>query len=409
MASIRTVTNSDQSTSYQVIWRDPELRNSRDQPGRQTSLTYSSRDAAEEMRRLLNANGQRLSAAKEVLRRKAKIAGGKPTVMDLLNRHIDNLTGITVRTRHDYRRQAAIHFGANLGPLLVDEVTWEHIARWVNAQTLSPKTVANLHGLLSAAFTTAVVKLRWRTDNPCTGVRLPRVDTDEDAMLFLDYDEVSVLVSEFADHWKPFVKTLVGTGMRWGEATAARVGDVRLNRAQPLIAVARAWQRDEHYRIQLAAPKSRRGRRPVSIGPGLVDILTPVVEGRPDDAWLFVGERGGLVRYKNWWPRVWRPAVERAMDPDRHGEARLRRRPRIHDLRHTHASWMLAEGMDVTVLSRRLGHTSIQTTVDRYGHLVDEHLQRAADAADRSLERILPVEKRDPGEVIPLQGDAGGQ
>lgn len=54
----------------------------------------------------------------------------------------------------------------------------------------------------------------------------------------------------------------------------------------------------------------------------------------------------------------------------------LRARPRIHDLRHTHASWLIPAGVPLTVIQGRLGHESIKTTSDRYGHLADD-----ADAA----------------------------
>ena len=59
-------------------------------------------------------------------------------------------------------------------------------------------------------------------------------------------------------------------------------------------------------------------------------------------------------------------------------------RPRIHDLRHTHVSWLIAQGVQLPAISRRLGHESITTTIDRYGHLlpeVDDGLVRALAAA----------------------------
>ncbi|WP_332108264.1 tyrosine-type recombinase/integrase [Mycobacterium branderi] len=58
---------------------------------------------------------------------------------------------------------------------------------------------------------------------------------------------------------------------------------------------------------------------------------------------------------------MWWPAVERAqLAPPR---------PRIHDLRHTCASWMITAGVPLPVIQRHLGHESIKTTIDLYGHL----------------------------------------
>lgn len=60
----------------------------------------------------------------------------------------------------------------------------------------------------------------------------------------------------------------------------------------------------------------------------------------------------------------------------------LRARPRIPDLRHTHASWLIAAGVPLTVIQRRLGHESIKTTSDLYGHLAEDADAAAAAALD---------------------------
>jgi integrase len=73
-------------------------------------------------------------------------------------------------------------------------------------------------------------------------------------------------------------------------------------------------------------------------------------------------------------------------DPD---APRLTKRPRVHDLRHTHASWMIAAGTDLFVLQRRLGHESITTTTETYAHLLPDQQRAAADAAGRALSGLL--------------------
>jgi integrase len=57
----------------------------------------------------------------------------------------------------------------------------------------------------------------------------------------------------------------------------------------------------------------------------------------------------------------------------------------FHDLRHTFASTALAEGVPISEVSRWLGHKSITTTVDLYGHLVPEASGRARDALDKAF------------------------
>ncbi|MFD5790586.1 tyrosine-type recombinase/integrase [Streptomyces sp. NPDC127037] len=61
----------------------------------------------------------------------------------------------------------------------------------------------------------------------------------------------------------------------------------------------------------------------------------------------------------------WKSALDTA------NTAGLTKRPRIHDLRHTHASWLIAGKVPLPVIQARLGHEPITTTVDRYGHLLE--------------------------------------
>jgi integrase len=80
--------------------------------------------------------------------------------------------------------------------------------------------------------------------------------------------------------------------------------------------------------------------------------------------------------------KVWTPAVK---------EADLGKRPTIHSLRHSSASWLIAAGLPLPVIQRRLGHEQISTTIDRYGHLAPGALSEAADAASNALSRAMPI------------------
>jgi integrase len=88
-----------------------------------------------------------------------------------------------------------------------------------------------------------------------------------------------------------------------------------------------------------------------------------------------VRDTDGHVR-RDWFRfNVWYPAC---------AEAQLDPRPRLHDLRHAHASWLLAGGADLQVVKERLGHQSI-TTTEKYLHT----LPTADDTALAALRRIL--------------------
>ncbi len=91
------------------------------------------------------------------------------------------------------------------------------------------------------------------------------------------------------------------------------------------------------------------------------------------------------------------------MDVDRFGDAALPAAPRVHDLRHCHASWLLAAGVAMHVVSRRLCHQSIRTTDSVYSHIVPG----AQAAATAAIEAALVIETA-PASERRLRQDMAG-
>ena len=360
MASIRERRRSDGTRSFALLWRDPET-------GRQTSLTYDDERDARVAKELIEAAG---GHAAEAARIAEAIKKPGPTVLEAMTEHIDLLTGVGADTRSHYQQQLKTHIAPVIGAYPVSGLTYRHVAGWVRTMTakgMAPKTIANVHGLLSAAMTTAM-RLGYRTDNPCVGVELPKSVATHDEMTVLTRDEFGLLLSKVSPHYQPLVLTLLATGLRWGEATALTAGDVDLSARPAAIRVTKAWKRDADRRWYVGPPKTKRARRTVSLPDDLVDVLLPLVAARAPNQLLFTNTVGSQLSSSRFWTTTWTPALDAACnprltdgspDPD---SPRLTKRPRVHDLRHTHASWMIAAGTDLFVLQRRLGHESITTT-----------------------------------------------
>jgi integrase len=85
------------------------------------------------------------------------------------------------------------------------------------------------------------------------------------------------------------------------------------------------------------------------------------------------------VRAQNFHTNVWQSARARAKDKG------LTKKPRVHDLRHTNASWLIQAGVPRTVIQRHLGYESIQTTSDRFGHLDRKSSRVVADVVGNAL------------------------
>jgi integrase len=362
--------------AYAVLWRDSDT-------GKQTSYPLDTRTAADNFKRMVEANGNSLTAVEQIL---TKVTVGGPTVAENMTRHIEMLTRAGPDQVKRYTNAIKNHFGGKLGKLPVAAVEHEDVVAWVKMMQgktykgtpLSAKTIANHHGLLSGSMETAI-RLKRRPDNPCKGVQLPRDESIKEKMHFMTAAESLAVVHAHPVRYRPFMAFLRATGARFGEATALLGGDFQLDVKQPTVRIEKAWKRDENDRFYIGPPKTKKSRRTISLSPSVVAVLRPAVEAAGADGLVFTTSYGGPIRHSTFYD-FWDAALISLGYPPS-GE-----RPRIHDMRHTHASLMLGAGMSPFELSRRLGHESIQTTVDRYSHLVPDAQFRAAEMAEKALE-----------------------
>jgi integrase len=116
----------------------------------------------------------------------------------------------------------------------------------------------------------------------------------------------------------------------------------------------------------------------------MVELLIPLVACRAGTDLLFTTLASNRIAEKPFWEHYWRPAIRAAQTQG------LTKSPRMHDPRHTHASWLIQDGkVSMFTISRRLGHASTRTTEDIYGHLMPQALQDGADAIERAVQGLL--------------------
>ena len=371
MASISARVKKDGSKSYMVRWRDPKTRSNQ-------GLTVATEAEAETLKRLLDANGQSFEIAQHaILTNRARV----PTVAEVIQEHIDLLIRPSSGTTRTYQVMLDLHIRNVIGHVPVDKLDYRHIAHWVKSMSVkgrSPKTIHNVHGLISAAMNTAEM-LGYVPRNPCRGVQLPSVEKAEDEAMFLTHAEFSLIMEGMGERYKAFTSFLVMTGTRFGEATALTIADVDLLAKPPTARINKAWKRDGQNQYYIGATKTGAGKRTIGLNPALVELLIPLVASRQGKELVFTTPKGERIIHKLYWHHYWVPAVRTAQANG------LQKSPRIHDLRHTHASWLIQDGVPLFTISRRLGHTSTRTTEQVYGHLMPEALQAGADATERSI------------------------
>lgn len=372
MASIRKRSRKDGSEYFTVGWRDSE--------GTQCGRSFNIEAEAMLYKRALEVNNNAWEIADSVLHAYEQ---GARTVDRVIAEHIDLLVKPTSQTIRNYRHMLATHINPHLGGVAVSALDIRHMSSWVRSmqeKQLSAKTIRNVHGLISASMETAI-RLGYRKDNPCRGVDLPTTEQAEDKEQFLTWQEWQIIYKHMHIDYQPLAMFLVMTGARFGEATAVTVADFNWRNVPATVRINKSWKRDGVNAYYVGQPKTASSKRTVAVPPAVVEAVQPLTEGVPGDALLFRTKFGGRIAQKYFW-NAWMAALAGARAEDPH----FHKTPRIHDLRHTSASWGLQGGLTLYEVARRLGHSSTATTEKVYAHLMHEGMTRGADVMGKMLE-----------------------
>ncbi|BAU84714.1 phage integrase [Streptomyces laurentii] len=253
------------------------------------------------------------------------------------------------------------------------------------ARRPSARTVQYVHAVLRSALQQAV-REELIARNVAKIVETPSVQREE--VRPLDAAEVRMLLKTARDHrlYALWV-LLVSTGLRRGEVLGLTWADVDLATGQ--LRVRRNLQRIRQE-LLFGTPKTTRSIRTVSLPKRCVDALR-AHRAKQDEERMVAGAK--------WKPLDHQPSglifttgTGRATDPRSLNrmltllcaKARVRR-VRVHDLRHTCASLLLAQGVDARIIMETLGHSTITTTLDTYAHVMPTALRAAADRMDDAL------------------------
>lgn len=396
-ASIRPRPRRDGTIAYDVRYR---------LDGSSRTLSFGTQKAAERWAGIVRTIGPAEALKFVELNSKP----GTPTIDEYVDTYLATKSGVEPKTIDHYRMFMRRHISPVMGHMPLDAVSKETIAAWVNGMRDSgaaAKSIANRHGFLSAMFQNAVDD-GVVPSNPCAKTKLP--ETERREMVFLSPDEFTVLLSYIPERYQPLVLLLAVTGMRWGEATALRPGDFDL--AARRVRVSRAWKSSKGRGWYIGPPKTSRSKRVITLPEDVIPIVAPLLTAGTE--YVFTNRRGHAVRQQNFFEAAWSPARRLAnglppfdtakADKGREWTAKVRgvwdgrkpadepigKWPRVHDLRHSHVGWLLSQGIGIDVISRRLGHESIQTTIDIYGHIAQERMEAAGAAAGLALAGAMP-------------------
>ena len=317
------------------------------------------------------------------------------------------LEGLHVRpkTRLGYESALRNHVMPVFGNRVISTITYRDCKRFVDdglSRGYAPGTVGEARKILRLVLAEALNSDAIRR-NPAAGLRVPRGEREE--MVFLTHDDVIALAHHITyppirpgggenrrgsyPEYGLLVRLAALTGLRAGEIAALRVGRVNPLRKTLEVAESAAEIRGE----LIYGPPKTYSRRSVPIPPTLAKELAAHLGSLPPDpsGFVFRAPMGGPLRHVGFYQRHFRPAVARA---------ELEPRTRFHDLRHTAVALMIAEGGHLLAVKERLGHSSIQVTADRYGHLFPSLEAALNDRLDASYrDAVARFDAEQSGDV----------
>lgn len=251
----------------------------------------------------------------------------------------------------------------------------------LNKQTLSNTTVRHYYNVLNIALNQA---LKWQViqSNPCAAVEPPKKQKKE--LGVLKPDEVELLLnyvnnSEYKIMYMPLILALT-CGMRRGEILGLQWDDVDLENGllkikHNLVKVGTSYK--------LTTPKTDSSVRTIALLPTTLKILKEYKENRKvirinkDLDYVCCWEDGSPIK-PDYPSHTLKVLLERCNLPH----------VRFHDLRHTHATLLLMQNVNVKVVSERLGHSKIDMTLDTYSHVLPQMQQEAVNKLEDLLFKV---------------------
>lgn len=346
--------------------------------------------------------GTKRAAERELARLETEVHAGaylapaRETVTDYLERWLDAYakTNTTARTCERYASIIRCHLIPALGQLPLAKLEPLHIQAYYsealekgrrNGQGgLSAKTVLHHHRVLREALKHAV-KWRLLAANPADATEPPRPRPHE--VRVLTEAEITRLLEVARSTPLSFpILLALGTGLRRGEILALRWEDIDMKRGTLAVRQSLEETRDG---VRFKVPKTKKSRRVVALPTTLVEALVRH-KGEQAKLRLMMGpgyQDHGLVVARVDGTPVRPNYVTQAFTKltRRHNLSGVR----FHDLRHTHATELLRQGIHPKVVSERLGHATIGMTLDVYSHVLPDMQEEAARRIDGALRAAM--------------------
>ena len=301
------------------------------------------------------------------------LGGGKTKLADYIEEEWWPTKVLKPKTVASYRAILKLEILPRFGTTQLARITSIDVEQWlVNMKTAgkSASRIRQSKNLLHQILAHATLHRRIAY-NPTEGIRAP-VTTTKKLPRYITAGEVDQIAAAVPDRYRALVYVLGYLGLRWAEAVGLQRHNIHLLKRRLHIESTLSEVEGEFHRVPPKTHEERDVVLPVFLADELAAHIGRYVEDDPD-ALVFTSAEGNPIRNSNFRRRVWTLALETA------GVEKLT----MHQMRHTAASIMAAEGWPLQAVKEQLGHSSILVTADTYSHLFDESRDELAARLDR--------------------------
>lgn len=315
---------------------------------------------------------------------------------------------LSPKTLENYNIQIKKRLIPTFGHMRLDQIKPLHVVTFLESLqregeradgkegALSSGMVEYIHRVLKNIFNRAV---EWKIikTSPMAAIKKPKVEQGE--MSVYDEEEVHRLfqaLEEANPMWRVMISLALTTGLRKGELLGLEWKNIDLNTGTIDVRQSLTYVKGTGFIVK--EPKTKNSIRKVAVPPSLIPDLeafkkqSAIERDRCGELWeggerffLFSSWNGKPLHpssVKTWWRRF----------TNRHGLRYIR----FHDLRHTSATLLINKGVHAKIISERLGHANILTTMNIYGHALRSADQEAAKHFDSLFNQpsTVPVNKK---------------
>lgn len=284
------------------------------------------------------------------------------------------LSQISIDRYHQFGKALEDHFGV----LSIKKINRSNYQSFINefGKTHAPSTVKKLNGFIRACVQSAILD-DYLIKDFTQGVALIFNEERVREVEYLNINEINLLAIHCSENLDPrytsryMILTAIYTGMRLSEIQALTWDDIDFE--DQTISIDKSWNAITH---EFKATKNKSSVRIIKVNQQLLNYFNDL---KGNDDMVFSCYDGSIPTSG---------AVNRMIEKTLNELNISRRNFHFHSLRHSHVALLLANGIDIYAISKRLGHSNISTTANTYAYLIDEYKAKTDKQIINALENL---------------------